>query len=321
MRAAKKHDRRMTIGGSEVAAVLGLSPWQSPLDVYMRKIGEQPEQEPTDAMRWGCLLEDLVAREWADRNDRNIERCNHALLHDALPISAHLDRLVLPPGKHRRALVGNKLANGTEILEVKTARSAANWGESGGDEIPLYYQTQVQTYLGITGAEVCHVAVLISGSDYRQYVIRRDDEVIERMFREVSDWWQRHVVQRVAPPPRTADEALAMFPSSTDRRVVATVEAERAARRLAELHNELATLNAEADACRATICREMADAEMLIAPDGTELVSWRSTKPRMSLDRGKLAEKLGDLSPYMAESKSVRQFLVKVKQIEEKAGA
>ena len=58
-------DRHAGLGGSDAAAVLGLSPWTSPLDLYLDKRGEldeEPEQ-PTNWQRWGHLLEDLIADE------------------------------------------------------------------------------------------------------------------------------------------------------------------------------------------------------------------------------------------------------------------
>jgi putative phage-type endonuclease len=65
--------RRTGIGGSDIAAILGLSPWRTPLDVYRDKVdgAEQPE---TEAMRWGRLLEDVIAREYAVRAGVRIQR-------------------------------------------------------------------------------------------------------------------------------------------------------------------------------------------------------------------------------------------------------
>jgi hypothetical protein len=66
-RAAWLAARRTGIGASEVAAVLGLSPYESPLDVYCRKLGLVPEKAETEAMRWGLRLEPLLAAEYAER--------------------------------------------------------------------------------------------------------------------------------------------------------------------------------------------------------------------------------------------------------------
>jgi len=53
------------LGGSDIAAALGLDPYRSPFEVYLSKVGELEQAEQTEAMRWGQLLEPLVASETA----------------------------------------------------------------------------------------------------------------------------------------------------------------------------------------------------------------------------------------------------------------
>ena len=53
--------RKTGIGGSDVAAVLGISPWKSPLDVFLDKTGKSAPEPENDAMYWGTRLETLVA--------------------------------------------------------------------------------------------------------------------------------------------------------------------------------------------------------------------------------------------------------------------
>lgn len=59
-------DRRKGIGGTDAAAILCTSKWSSPLDVWLRKIGEAPEVEETEQMWWGKALEDLIARRFTE---------------------------------------------------------------------------------------------------------------------------------------------------------------------------------------------------------------------------------------------------------------
>src|SRR5690606_6883149 len=78
--------RSRGIGGSEIAAIAGVSPWDTPLSVYLRKIGELPEKEATSATYWGSILEPVVADEYKRRHPGyRVERVNAVLQHPDVP--------------------------------------------------------------------------------------------------------------------------------------------------------------------------------------------------------------------------------------------
>lgn len=52
--------RRAGIGGSDVAALLGLSKWKSPYQLFLEKTGNAPPQEDNEAMYWGRMLEPVI---------------------------------------------------------------------------------------------------------------------------------------------------------------------------------------------------------------------------------------------------------------------
>lgn len=75
-------NRQTGIGGSDVAAILGLSRYKSPLDVYNDKIGEISESEQTQAAYWGTQLEDIVAKEFQKRTGMKVQKVNSQLSRD-----------------------------------------------------------------------------------------------------------------------------------------------------------------------------------------------------------------------------------------------
>lgn len=248
-RAAWLEQRRTGIGGSDVAAVLGLSAFRTPTDVYLDKIGEGKPQEATEAMHFGSLLEDIVAQEFSRRTGMKVQRVNTMLcenfLHrltklpgwNALTSSwaiANIDRAIINPSVAKTVRVtkpeskwhnkGLMLTTDT-ILECKTASafSSSDWGESQEDEIrhgkvvsehkiPIYYETQVQWYLGITGAKTCYVAVLIGGSDFRIYKVDRDDDLIQALIEKCADFWLNHVMAKVPPSPVCVKDVVKLHP-------------------------------------------------------------------------------------------------------------
>lgn len=192
--AGTPEERRTGIGGSDAAAAIGLSPWMSPFDLWEVKTGLQPGPEQNEPMLWGKLLEDIIRREYARRTGMEVEYIPDLIRHPDHPFMfCHLDGRV---GRQGRA-----------ILEVKCARTALGWGEPETDEIPLPYLTQCHHNMAVTAAEVCDVAVLIGGNDFRLYQVSRDIEIEQRLIDGEADFW-RHVISQEPPPPITLQDAV-----------------------------------------------------------------------------------------------------------------
>jgi putative phage-type endonuclease len=157
--------RAQGLGGSEIAAVVGLSPWESRFSLWMRKAGATSPQPESPEMEWGTRLEDAVAAKFAEGHpDWNFGRGS---------TWRHVDRPWQIANPDRMLLYGPSTY---ELLECKTALYAYEWGPDGSDEIPVYYRAQVLWYLDTFGLDTAHVAVLIGGHDYREYVIPASPE-------------------------------------------------------------------------------------------------------------------------------------------------
>lgn len=231
--------RRQGIGGSDVAAILGLSKWRTALDVWQDKTATAPADdiEPSQAAHFGTVLEETVAQEFARRTGFRIKAAPGMLQTDGRPWEcANVDRLIYNQGDTLPVAV----------LECKTTRTADGWGPSqeeeivaGGDpeghEIPVYYETQVQWYLGITGLPIAYVAVLIAGQDFRIYSVPRNDEVIETLRERMEDFWKAHVIGKVPPEAATPSDVRALYADDSG-------ELEEATNDEAALIGELQTL-------------------------------------------------------------------------------
>jgi putative phage-type endonuclease len=276
--------RRTGIGGSDIAAILGLSPWRTPLDVYLDKVegAEQPETEP---MRWGRMLEDVVAREYARRAGVRIQRINDLVCKlGAEWAVATLDRVIVPNGT--RARVHNGEVSGAEgVLECKVvnAFSAGAWGrDDDPDAVPVHYAAQCMWYLGVTGLPWCDVAALIGGQHLVIKRIERDEETIAAMFERAEKFWRDHVLARV-PPPSTAREADQAWPTDNgetmeaDEELIAAYNAARDARaRIAE---------AERDYEAAVERMKLALGERsVLTLQGRPIATWRASAARQRVD-------------------------------------
>lgn len=181
--------RKNGIGGSDVASIMGLNKYSSPLNVWLVKTGreESPDLSDNQAVEWGNRLEDVVADKFADEHpELQVRRRNATMVSIKRPWAfANIDRWVTD-GK------GN-----VGILEVKTVgmRRAADWDNG----VPLYYLTQVMHYMSVTGYQYAWVAVLIGGQEFREYYIERDEADIKAINDAVDTFWRDFVETDTAP--------------------------------------------------------------------------------------------------------------------------
>jgi len=180
--------RQAGIGASDAAAVLGLSPWGTPLSVYHDKVEPIGDLTPGSLPMWlGLRLEGVVAELFTARTGKLVRSDNRTHVHpeDSWMI-CHLDYRVRGAPD--------------ELIECKTQNSRAGWGEEGTDDIPVYYWIQCQHELFVTGAQRVHVPVLFGLYDFRTYEVEKDWEFISRWRQAAAEFWHDHVDPHVPPP-------------------------------------------------------------------------------------------------------------------------
>jgi putative phage-type endonuclease len=189
--------RRAGIGSSDVAAILGLSPDHTPLHVWHDKRGELVDQQ-TEPMLWGTLLEDTVAREWARRNRSVVQRVGLVANITNPWRLCTLDRRVAECPLNR----ATREACALEI-KCRNAFTSHRWRTDVPDDV----LAQVTWQLDVTGYDHIHVAVLIGGNDYRQTVVRRDEQLAAFVAGEAAAFREDHLLPGVPPPwdPGKAD--------------------------------------------------------------------------------------------------------------------
>lgn len=220
--------RRNGLGGSDIGAVLGVSPFKTAVDVFLAKTEPNPEEEHNELFYWGHALEAPIAERFA--RDHQIQ-----VLRD-IPIMRH---------KEHEWMVANVdgIINDADrgILEIKTvsAFGGRDWGVDGSDEVPLAYVAQVAWYMAIMDYDYAKIAALFGGNDYREFHVERDIDLERTLIEKGRAFWFDHVLPRVAPEAKTENDILRLF-----RRDDGTeIEADEA---LLELCEELKALKANA---------------------------------------------------------------------------
>lgn len=164
--------REGRIGGSEVGAIAGESKYESAYSLWAKKLGLIPtNNSDNEAMYWGRSLEPVIINRFeADHPELKIYRDVGTWVNN------QNDFMLANPDA-----IYEKENGELGILEIKTARFADDW-EKG---VPRYYGTQVQWYMATLGLFEARVAVLIAGSDYREFLV------------EADPIWQHYDLERV----------------------------------------------------------------------------------------------------------------------------
>ena len=300
-RAAWLEARRTGLGGSDIAAVVGVSPYRTALQVYLDKVGESEPNEAGQAAYWGKQIEDLVAQEFQTRTGMKVQRVNSILRAgaDGWQI-ANIDRAVVNPDISGRVCVQSaakqaetgRMLSTDAILECKTASSymADLWGDSqeaeikagevtSDHEIPIYYETQVQWYMGVTGAKVCYVAVLIGGQDFRIYEVKRDDATIKALTEACRKFWTVNVLGKIPPQPQDFDDVKRLFKKETGPMIEASNEAAVAIGEYRSISEKIKMLESQKEACATQIAAACGEAEGLTI-GGKKAATFKTVKTR-----------------------------------------
>lgn len=196
--------RKTGLGGSDIAALLGMDRYTSARELYLEKRGELPDlpRSPRleQAARWGHLHEPLIAAEFARQHNVRTRRVGLIRHQDEPWRLANLDRQV------------SGCPDGPCLLEIKnrSAWKTADWGESGDpDGVPDTEALQTHWYLSVTGYRHAHVAVLLNGNDDRYYRVDADKHLAADVLDMARGFWQR--VQEGNPPPLDGSDSVAIL--------------------------------------------------------------------------------------------------------------
>lgn len=293
--------RTAGIGGSDVAAMLGLSKWKTPLQLYQEKRGELPPQADNKAMRWGRYLEPVVRQAYADETGNEVRVVEEMVRHPLYEhMIANLDGIVIPTSGPRR------------VFEAKTARTGDGWGEPGTDQIPQPYLLQVQHYMAVTSFVVADVAVLIGGSDFRLYEVPEDRELQDMLCDACGEFWQR--VQDGDPPePVSYADVQARFGRASQAgTVLADADVQAAVRQLRELKTQLKHLELAEEQWKAVVMNAMGESDTLVNSSGHTLATWKAAAPPKRFDAAAFKAKHPNLYElFVSVGEPSRRFLLK----------
>lgn len=288
-------DRLTGLGGSDLGAIFGLSPYRTPHDVWLEKTRRTTPVVDGIHLRHGQWNEQFIADEYARATGQRTQRYNALLRHPEAPLIGHVDRLVIPEGAKTASY---KSEIRTDIgLECKTASAFAagrdsEWGPAGTDQVPQGYLLQVAGYQALTGCARWDLAALIGNADLRIYHFTRDLELEGYLLEEASRWWRDYVIADTPPPPSSELEARQRWPGHSPGRAIEADESLYTdLTLLARLKAEIRDYEKQEQALKDRILPALEDAE-IITWAGKEITSYRANKASNKTDWRALAERL-----------------------------
>lgn len=262
--------RRNGIGASDIAAVLGISPWATPLELFLEKTGELPPQEDTPILRRGRRLEPVIIEFYEEETGHTVTR--------------QQDRVIGVEPWMMATLDGYDVAANAPV-EVKSvnAFAAHDFGDHGSDDVPLHYAAQVHWQVMLTGAETGYLAALIGSDDFRIFELRRDRDLEQMLVARAREFWQR-VIDRRPPEPTTALDVSLLYPRDRGAILEASQELARQVETLKQMRAAIKGDEARADHLATQIKIAMGDAATLLGADGKPIAIWKSNKDSQKID-------------------------------------
>lgn len=291
--------RMQGIGGSDAAAIVGLNPYRSAVDVYADKLGFTQETVSSEAMRQGADLEGYTADRFAEATGKK-PHCMHAILQSREHpfMLANIDR---------------KISGEDAGLECKTTSpfSKVDW-ESG--EVPSNYYVQCQHYCAVSGYPKWYLAVLVFSKGFYWYEIERNEDDIAALIQAEEAFW-KNVREKVPPEPDGSQAASSiirsMYDGSDGGEVTLTGITDQL-ERYEEIKNMIKSLNTEKEQIEQKVQLQMGNAHIGRAP------GWRvDFKPVTSkrVDTKWLKAERPDIAAQYSKASTSRRFAVKKEEV------
>lgn len=240
-------DRSKFLGGSDVAAIFGVSPWKTPYDLFMDKITPRSEdgedlnearrkffsrrkrQEPVIAEMLADEFGVEVTRLSLDGNPNRYLDLEHPFLAAEIDFEFLMSDAVrshFPERADFAAIPDGTLLNG----EIKTVHpfKAWEWGEQGSEEVPIHYAAQVMHGLGVTRRPAALIAALFGLDTLLAFPVMRDDETVSAMRAAAVKFWTEHIVPQVPPAPVNTEDVTRMYSGFRGKPVALSPEAHEA---------------------------------------------------------------------------------------------
>ena len=273
--------RRKTIGASEIAAILGLNPWMTPLEVWLVKTGREPPFEGNEHTKRGQRQERQILECLAEDLGRGIATDCPSITHSSGLASATPDGLVLlkddknafvegfdwADSEYSAQFLFESFRNGRTNfgLELAEGKSTLKTIADVATDCPHFW-LQCQWQLMVTGLEKCHLAIFgPMVSNYQRFEIDyNEDFMLNKILPEATEWWEKHVVGDLQPDPVNESDANRLWQYDDGTSIVAVDALADEIAKHTDLKDQIKDLTGGLQPLRDSITRAIGSAQKVV---------------------------------------------------------
>ena len=283
-----------SIGASQSAAVLGLHPWMTAVELWDELVNGFQPKEDNLAMYLGREMESILRDLFYRETGMKVKQDNKIRIDEEYDfLTTNLDGMV----------VGEKIP-----VEFKT--TAKKWD----GEIPDHYFVQLQHQMMITNSPRIYFASLFMGYDKQMIIEKynRDDEFINKLRKSLVDFWNINVQGKVAPECQTINDANTLYANVSEEDIVqADKDIYDIVLKLSSHNRRKSESDREIKHCKLQLMT-LLENKQVIEYNGSELVTWKPTKDRVLFDKAKFKNENPDMyDKYLLSKKGSRRFVLK----------
>lgn len=298
----KSHDewlraRQSGIGASEVGAIMGLSPFDTPFSIWLKKTGQVAPEPENEAMLMGHILEDAVAKRWEIETGQKVIKASAA------------DIIYIHPEHQFMRVTPDRIVRGRKkLLECKTTSMPVD-----ENNLPPHWVAQVLYQQYVTGIHDGDIAWLESGRHFGYANIPYDEEFVKLIVDIVTEFWNVNVLGGNEPDAIAVSDLAVKVPKSTPEKAIEAddnaIDQINVLREKKAMYDALET---EIKDLQDSLKMYMTDSEALLDGDGNVLVTWKSGKDKTSFDAKAFAAENPELyDRYCKTVPGSRSFLIK----------
>jgi len=291
---AQKKARQRKIGGSDVAAIMGLSEFcdNTPYAIWCEKILGKPRV--FDPEGWGHKLEPIILDTYTQKTGIQLKRPKEPYYHDKYEFM-----VANPDGVG----IDNNI-----IIDAKTAHNYRKFGSRSDLTLPSDYLLQLAHYCIVLDADYAECAILFGGNDFQILRYDRNEELEKLIISKEKEFYDNYIITETPPPAKSKADLLHKYQKLSDG------EVKKADSKIYEKVCELKSLSAtikEMEREKNDLITEigcyMKDSPVLLDMQGKKLATWKLQK-RESIDREKLKTEHPEVYKTVAKETQIRVF-------------
>ncbi len=297
-------NRQKFIGGSDVAAAMGISKYKTRMELYIEKTIYEPIDISNEKMDMGNIIEPIIIKRFYDLPEI-CGKYDDYFTGRQFVIKKHR---YIKPTPDLILLKYEFYEPNLEIpVDVKNAecryKNYSDW------DIPVDYFAQLQCQIAACDAPYGYLVVLFNGWHLEHYKIERNQNFIDSMLESVNDFWFNYVKKGIIPPPDNNQEANYYYKATQGSSIEAISEISSLVRIYKILNEQIKELETQAEGLELDIKRYIGENETLTI-DGEPVIRWRYNKDSLKFNSKKyLVENKID-NKYFEITKGARPFRI-----------